>query len=686
MPRADRRVVEVGERGGQRPQPARTLRVLFRRSGRLLGGGRSPVGVSERRPVRRSSGSGLSGSSVTAVQLRATEGLSSGRHNAVDLGRESSTRRDSRSARKSRCGRRRSNASPETLRHPNRPSEAPLESRSGVRTRPHRRGKRASRAQPPAGESLRFRDRGGGRPPTAAGRDPTARPERYDHDRQPPDRRSAQHVRRPPHRPERRRAGGDARRARLRVARRARSTRPCPRAIREHAPLALGDGVVGDRGARRSCARSRERNEVFTSLIGLGYHDTITPPVILRNVLENPAWYTAYTPYQPEISQGRLEALAQLPDDGRATSPAWSSRTRRCSTKAPRPPRRWRCCTGSTATQGDVFFVDADCHPQTIDVVRTRAEPLGIAVVVGDPHGDHAVAGLLRRAAAVPGQRAARSATTAPLDRARARAAARSSRSPPTCSRSRCSRRRARWAPTSSSARRSASACRSASAARTPRSSRRATSTSARCRAGSSACRSTREGRTAYRLALQTREQHIRREKATSNICTAQVLLAVIAGLYASYHGPDGPARDRRRACTGSRRSLAASAARRRRRGRARRRSSTRSRCACRAAPPRSRPRRARGASTCASSTPTRSASRSTRRPRPTIVAAVCAAFGVAVAGDDADATRRDPRRAARARREFLTHPVFHHAPLRAPDAALPARGSPTATSRSTAR
>ena len=172
-------------------------------------------------------------------------------------------------------------------------------------------------------------------------------------------------------------------------------------------------------------------------MIGLGYYDTITPPVIRRNVLENPAWYTAYTPYQPEICQGRLEALlnfqtmvadltglpianASLLDEATAAAEAMAL--------AHRVGRR----------SGDTFVVDADASRRRIDVVRTRAEPLGIEVVVADlaeplPDGD-----VLRRARAVPG-RVRRGARPRADRRGRARARRAASSSPPTCSRSRCS-------------------------------------------------------------------------------------------------------------------------------------------------------------------------------------------------------------------------------------------------------
>ncbi len=156
-----------------------------------------------------------------------------------------------------------------------------------------------------------------------------------------------------------------------------------PRAIRLKEPLALepGRSEVAAIAALRDKA---SRNEVFTSLIGMGYSGTIVPPVVLRNVLENPAWYTAYTPYQPEISQGRLEALlnfqtmisdlsgldfanASLLDEATAAAEAMTLLHRVAKSKATR------------------FLVDVNCHPQTIDVVKTRAEPLGIHIVVADP-------------------------------------------------------------------------------------------------------------------------------------------------------------------------------------------------------------------------------------------------------------------------------------------------------------
>ena len=152
-------------------------------------------------------------------------------------------------------------------------------------------------------------------------------------------------------------------------------------------------------------ARMREladRNQVLTSLIGQGYSGTITPPVIQRNLLENPAWYTAYTPYQPEISQGRLEALLNfqtMVSDLTAMDLANASLLDEATAAAEAMTMLRRV----NAKGGDTFFVDAGCHPQTIAVVRTRAEPLGIDVVVGEPERRHADRGRVRRAAPVPG-------------------------------------------------------------------------------------------------------------------------------------------------------------------------------------------------------------------------------------------------------------------------------------------
>ncbi len=277
----------------------------------------------------------------------------------------------------------------------------------------------------------------------------------------------------------------------------------------------------------------------------MGYSDCITPPVIQRNILENPGWYTQYTPYQAEIAQGRLEALlnfqtmvadltglplanASLLDEGTAAAEAMA------------------LCHGASHGGEDdrnVFFVADDCHPQTIAVVAdARRRRWASRCVVGDHaavdfDAARRVFGVLLQYPTTDGRDA--STTRALAERAHA-AGALVVVAADLLALAAAARRRASSAPTSRSAARSASACRWATAARTPPSSRPATSTSARCPAASSASRRTRSGKPALRMALQTREQHIRREKATSNICTAQVLLAVMAGMYAVYHGPEG--------------------------------------------------------------------------------------------------------------------------------------------------
>jgi glycine cleavage system P protein (glycine dehydrogenase) len=309
-----------------------------------------------------------------------------------------------------------------------------------------------------------------------------------------------------------------------------------PGGIREHTPLALG-ASVSEQDALAKLRVLAGRNEVFTSLIGLGYHDTITPLVILRNVLENPAWYTAYTPYQPEISQGRLEALVNfqtMVTDLTGMEIANASLLDEATAAAEAMALLHRV----NGDAGDVFFVDADCLPQTIAVLHTRAEPLGISVVVGDPQGDETVAGCFGMLLQYPGA----SGRVRDLRDVIARAHR-------------------------SGARVAVAADLLALTLFVPPG-----EMDADVVVGSSqrfgvplgfggphaAYFATRdeykrtlpgrlvgvsidaEGRPAYRLALQTREQHIRREKATSNICTAQVLLAVIAGLYAAYHGAAG--------------------------------------------------------------------------------------------------------------------------------------------------
>ena len=309
-----------------------------------------------------------------------------------------------------------------------------------------------------------------------------------------------------------------------------------PDAIRQAAPLALPAGI-SETEALQKLRIIADKNKIYTSLIGQGYYGTILPPVIQRNVLENPAWYTAYTPYQPEISQGRLEALlnfqtmicdlcsldianASLLDEATAAAEAMAMARRVVKSHA------------------NAFFVDAECHPQTIAVVRTRAEPLGWAIKVGDPMKDlepTTVFGALLQYPGTSGE--IRDFRTVISGLRAAGALAVMSSDPlaltlltppgelgvdiaigPT---QRFGVPMGYGGPHAAFI-----ATKDAYKRALPG---RIVGVSVDSR-----------GQPAYRLALQTREQHIRREKATSNICTAQVLPAVIAAMYAVYHGPDG--------------------------------------------------------------------------------------------------------------------------------------------------
>jgi glycine dehydrogenase len=310
-----------------------------------------------------------------------------------------------------------------------------------------------------------------------------------------------------------------------------------PASIRLDRPLKLGP----ERSEYELLSELREMmssNKVFRSFLGMGYHDCIVPPVIQRNILENPGWYTQYTPYQAEIAQGRLEALlnfqtmvvdltglpvanASLLDEGTAAAEAMAMANG----------------MGGSAER-NTFFVSEHCHPQTVDVVRTRAAARDIDVVVGDPEKFDFKTPVFGFLLQYPASDGAVIDYGAFVQRAREEGAAVI-----------------------------VSADLLSLALLTPPGEWGAdmvVGTTQRFgvplgfggpHAGYFACRdelkrqipgriigvsTDAEGKPALRMALQTREQHIRREKATSNICTAQVLLAVMAGMYAVYHGPDG--------------------------------------------------------------------------------------------------------------------------------------------------
>ncbi|KAB2924354.1 MAG: aminomethyl-transferring glycine dehydrogenase [Bacteroidetes bacterium] len=310
-----------------------------------------------------------------------------------------------------------------------------------------------------------------------------------------------------------------------------------PAAIRLEAPMKLGRPMT-ESEALASVRAVASRNKVFKSFIGMGYYGTVTPPVILRNILENPGWYTQYTPYQAEIAQGRLEALlnfqtmvidltgmvianASLLDEATAAAEAMAMMH-----------------AVDNGKHGNVFFVSEECFPQTIDVLKTRAVPLGIELLIGDhrtvtltadifgalvqyPAGGGAVYDYreFARALKANGSYLVAAADLLSLTLL----------TPP-----------GEWgadAVVGSTQRFGVPMGYGG-----PHAAFLATKDEyKRSMPGRIIGVSIdAHGNPAYRMALQTREQHIRREKATSNICTAQVLLAVMAGMYGVYHGPDG--------------------------------------------------------------------------------------------------------------------------------------------------
>ncbi|WP_313231558.1 aminomethyl-transferring glycine dehydrogenase [Stenotrophomonas acidaminiphila] len=315
-----------------------------------------------------------------------------------------------------------------------------------------------------------------------------------------------------------------------------------PGAIKSPAPLALPESLTEVQALARIRAIA-SRNKVLRSFIGQGYYGTHTPNVILRNILENPAWYTAYTPYQAEISQGRMEALInfqQMVADLTGMEIANASLLDEATAAA----EAMTLAKRSAKSKSDVFFVHDAVHPQTLELLRTRAEPMGITLRVGTPAealdadcfgvllqypdtfghiGDHkalveavhARQGLV----AVATDLLALTLITAPGEWGADIVVGNSQRF---------------GVPFGFGGPHAAfMACRDAYKRSMPG---RLIGVSVDA-----------EGKPAYRLTLQTREQHIRREKATSNICTAQVLLAVMASMYAVYHGPEGLTRIARR-------------------------------------------------------------------------------------------------------------------------------------------
>ncbi|MBD2454886.1 aminomethyl-transferring glycine dehydrogenase [Nostoc sp. FACHB-87] len=312
--------------------------------------------------------------------------------------------------------------------------------------------------------------------------------------------------------------------------------RTVPQAIRSQQTLQLPD-AQSEYAALAKLKNIAAKNQVCRSYIGMGYYDCVTPPVIGRNILENPGWYTAYTPYQPEIAQGRLEALlnfqtmiidltgleianASLLDEATAAAEAMS------------------LSYGVSKTKAHSYFVSRECHPQTIDVLQTRAKPLGINIIIGDHQAFDFAEPIFGAVLQYPATDGTIYDYRAFIDKAHTVGALVTVAADPL----------------------------SLTLLTPPGEFGADIAVGSTQRFGiplgfggpHAAYFATKEeykrqvpgrivglskdvnGKPALRLALQTREQHIRREKATSNICTAQVLLAVMAGMYAVYHGPEG--------------------------------------------------------------------------------------------------------------------------------------------------
>ena len=308
-----------------------------------------------------------------------------------------------------------------------------------------------------------------------------------------------------------------------------------PKSIRQKNPLNFGK-PKSERALLSHMRVTASKNKVLTSLIGQGYHGTVTPPVIQRNILENPAWYTAYTPYQPEISQGRLEALlnyqtmisdltgleianASLLDEATACAEAMTMAERVAKSKA------------------KAFFIDESCHIQNIEVMKTRARPLGIEIVVGDPDNLNPsdVFGAIFQ---YPGTFGHVKDFTSHIEKLHENKAIAVIAADP-LSLTLLKEPGAMGADIAiGSTQRFGVPIGYGGPHAAYMATKDAYKRSMPGRLVGISIDS--QNRAAYRLSLQTREQHIRREKATSNVCTAQALLAVMASFYAVFHGPEG--------------------------------------------------------------------------------------------------------------------------------------------------